>query len=164
MTINRIDKDFYRRFLNYAFWLLGRRAYSKKEITQKFERKAKKIKLEENVSEPLIEKVLKRLTELNYINDAKILDSYFEYRLPARPAGKFVFLNEMKRRGIPMDEAKRVWDEKKIDEKILAEEFIAGKIKRFAGLDARIKKKRIAGLLARRGFEANIVWSVIEKL
>lgn len=159
-----MEKDFYQRFLNYAFWLLGRRAYSKKEITQKFKRKAKKMKLDEKTAELLIEKVLHRLEELNYINDAKILENYFEYRLPNRHAGKFVFLNEMKRRGISLDEAKQVWDEKKIDEKTLAEEFIAGRIKRFAGLGTQTKKKRLAGLLARRGFQANVVWSVIEKL
>lgn len=159
-----MQKDFYQRFLNYAFWLLGRRAYSKKEIVKKFRQKAKKLKLEENTVEPLIEKVLHRLEDLNYVNDAKILENYFEYRLPARPSGKFVFLNEMKRRGISLDEAKRVWDEKKIDEKILAEEFIAEKIKRFACLNTQTKKKRLAGLLARRGFQANIIWDALEKL
>lgn len=159
-----MEKDFYQRFLNYCFWLLGRRAYSKSEIIKRLERKAKKMKLDEKIAGPLKEKVLSRLEELNYINDSKILKNYFEYRLPARPAGKFVFLNEMRRRGISVDEAKFAWDNRKIDEETLAKEFIAGKIKRFAGLNPQARKKRIAGLLSRRGFSADTVWGVIDRL
>lgn len=158
------EKNFFQKFLNYAFWLLGRRAYSKKEIIKKFKQKAKKLKLEESVAGPLIEKVLRRLEELNYINDTKILENYFEYRLPNRPAGKFLFLNEMRRRGISQDEAKRVWDEKKVDEQKLAESLLEKETRRFKGLDAQTKKKRLAGLLARRGFQANIIWDALEKL
>lgn len=159
-----MQKDLYQRFLSYAFWLLGRRAYSKSEIIKKLQLKAKKLKLEEEESESLKNKVVSRLEELNYINDAKILENYFEYRLPARPAGKYIFLNEMRRRGIDVSAAKTAWDSRRIDEEKLAEEFIAGKIERFKSLDLQKRKKRIAGLLARRGFSTDTVWSVLEKL
>lgn len=158
-----MQKDLYQRFLNYAFWLLGRRAYSKNEILKKFNLKAKKLKLEVGQAEEIKEKVLKRLEELNYINDAKILENYFEYRLPARPAGKYIFLNEMKRRGIDIDAAKTAWGSRKIDEQSLAEEFITRKIGRFKNLDPQKRKKRIANLLARRGFPADTVWGVLSR-
>lgn len=162
-TQSLMQKDLYQRFLNYAFWLLGRRAYSKNEIIKKFNLKAKKLKLEEGQAGEIKERVLSRLEKLNYINDAKILENYFEYRLTARPAGKYIFLNEMRKRGIDLDVAKTAWASRKIDEEKLAEEFIAGKLEHFKDLDPQKRKKRIAGLLARRGFSADTVWSVLGK-
>ena len=156
-----MEKDLYQRFLNYCFWLLGRRAYSRSEIIKCVERKAKKMKLDGSETGQIKERVLSRLEELNYINDAKILENYFEYRLPARPAGKYIFLNEMRRRGIDVDAAKTAWNSRNINEEKLAEEFIESHLKRLKGLDLQKRKKRIAGLLSRRGFSTDTVWGIV---
>ena len=62
--------------------MLGRRAYSKSEIIKRKQLKAKKLKLEEGQAGDIKERVVSRLEELNYINDAKILEDYLNTVCP----------------------------------------------------------------------------------
>lgn len=156
-------KDLYRTFLNYSFWLLGRKAYTKAEIVARLNRRAKKIKLDNATG--IIEKVVKRLEELAFIDDGKILENYFAYHLPVRPEGKFKFIGNMRKRGIPKDSALQAWESRQIDEKSLAREFLEQRKKRFAGKNlSRLElKKKLAMALAGRGFSAETVWGVVSE-
>lgn len=159
---NPAHKDFYQSFLNYAFWLLGRKAYTEAEIHQRLKRRAAKLKIAD--AEKIIKKVLERLKELRYVDDEKVLENYFEYRLKTRPQGKFLFLREMRRRGISFEKAKEEWDKREIEEGPLARELIAKRERQLKGLPRILRKKRIASLLAGRGFSPETVWGILEKI
>lgn len=153
--------DSYKFLLNYSFWLLGRKSYTEKEISDRLKRRAIKIKLPQ--CESVIKKVIKRLRELNYVDDDKILENYFEYRLKVRPVGRFRFLQEMYKRGIPFERARSEWEKREIDEEQLALDLIQAKKRQFKGLSAILRKKKIVSLLAGRGFSSETVWGVFGK-
>lgn len=155
-------KEPYQVLLNYSFWLLGRKAYSKAEITKRMNRRAEKLKLLD--ADIAIQKVIKRLEEFNYVNDELILKNYFEYRLPSRPRGRYAFLNEMRRRGIPGEMAITAWDTRGIDEEPMALELVEKKKRQFRGkkLTVQDQKRKIAGFLAGRGFSSDVVWKVLK--
>jgi SOS response regulatory protein OraA/RecX len=155
-------KEPYQVLLNYSFWLLGRKAYSKAEITKRMSRRAEKLKLLD--ADAAIQKVIKRLEELNYVNDELILKNYFEYRLPYRPQGRYAFLNEMKRKGIPAEMATAVWNARDIDEEPMALELVEKKKRQLCGkkLTIQEKKRKIASYLAARGFKSEVVWKVLQ--
>lgn len=155
--------DSYQRLLQYSFWLLGRKNYSEFEMGQKLMRRGKKLKLAE--LEISIKKIIVRLKELAYLDDGKILDNYFEYRLNNRPVGKFVFMQEMRRRGISREDANAAWEKRNINEKSLALELIEKKkknLEKFSKLASHDRKKKIVQLLASRGFSPDVIWSTLE--
>lgn len=149
----------YQKLLDYSFWLLGRKAYTESELCKRLTLRAAKLKLE--AVEASIKKVVARLKELKYLDDSKILENYFEFRLKSRPQGKFLFLHQMRRRGIPFDAAKLEWERRGIDEETLAREVLEKKRLAWTGLPAVLQKKKAAQFLASRGFAAETVWSII---
>lgn len=151
-----MQKDPYQTLLNYSFWLLGRKAYAEAELRKRLERRSKKLKLPD--SEKIIKKVIERLQELQYVDDAKILENYFEYRLKNRPCGKFLFLHEMHRKGISLDTAKAAWEKSGVDEEALAHDLLERKKKKLDALPEVLRKKKIMQLLASRGFSPEIIY------
>ncbi|MEK7523787.1 MAG: RecX family transcriptional regulator [Patescibacteria group bacterium] len=149
----------YQSLLNYSFWLLGRKAYTESELLTRLKRRGEKVKLPD--LEQTVAQVMLRLTELNYINDDKILENYFEYRLAAKPVGRYFFLNEMRRRGISSKKAAAAWDKRRIEEKSLALALVESHNRQLAGLPLLKKKKKIASLLASRGFSSDVVWGIL---
>lgn len=154
-----MTKNSYQILLNYAFWLLSRKAYTESELHQRLMKKALRAKLE--AIESTIKRIMDRLRELNYVNDAKILEDHLEYRLKSRPQGKYGYLHEMHRRGISFDFARLAWEKKKIKERPLAYDLIKRREYKFRGLPAPARKNKIAGLLVRRGFSPETVWDVV---
>lgn len=157
-----MNVDSYQVLLNYSFRLLTRKNYSEAEMRTRLDRKGKKVLLSD--LESAIPKVIARLKEFNYINDDKILENYFEFRLSSRPQGKYFFMNEMRRRGIPLDKATFEWEKRGINEVDLAQKLLSVKGKKYSGFDPFTRKKKIATFLAGRGFSPETVWNVLDKL
>lgn len=160
---NRVSRiwqtDPYRAMLNYAFWLLGRKQYSEEEMRLRMERRAKRVQVYD--AGGLIKKVLTRIKELNYINDDKILENYFEYRLKTRPQGKYAFLIECARRGIDKEKAAAAWARARIDERALAQELLEKRSARLKKIDPKKRKQKLAQMLASRGFAPDTVFSAL---
>ena len=128
----------------------------------RLDRKGKKVLLSD--LESSIPKVIARLKEFNYINDDKILENFFEYRLKSKPQGRYFFLGEMRRRGIPVDKAAGEWEKRRINEVELANKLLLSKAKKYYAFDAFTRKKKIATFLAGRGFSPETVWNILDKL
>lgn len=156
-----MKQDSYQALLNYSFRLLGRKNYSEAEISRKFMQRGKKLKLSR--LDAAVKKVIKRLRELKYLDDDRILNDYFEYRLKNRPVGKFLFLHEMHRRGIPFEQAKQEWEKRGIDEEPLALQLLESRKGQWGKekIPAVLRKKKIIQLLTSRGFSPDIIWSLV---
>lgn len=152
----------YQALLQYSFRLLGRKSYTETEIADKLSHLVKRRKL--IGAEGAAEKVISRLRELGYIDDKKILENYFEYRLQSRPQGKFAFLHEMHRRGIPFEQARGEWEKRGVEEKPLARALVEKRSRLFAKMPLVLRKKKIASLLAGRGFSPETVWGILDEL
>lgn len=159
-----MEKDPYQLLMAYAFRLLSKKTYTEGEILKKFSSKGKRLKLSEDESAPAGKKVLERLKELNYVNDEKFIDDYFEYRLNNKPQGKFGFVNEMKKRRISFEIARQQWEKRNIDEKSLAMRLVSKKLRILHKLPPPKKKKKIMAALASRGFSPDIVWEILGEL
>lgn len=159
-----MQKDSYKLLLNYSFRLLGRKNYSESEISRKFMQRGKKLKL--SGLDAAVKKVIKRLRELKYLDDDRILNDYFEYRLKSRPIGKFLFLHEMHRRGISFEKAKQAWEKRDIDEEPLALQLLESRKGQWGKekLPTVLRKKKIIQLLTSRGFSPDIIWGLIDKV
>lgn len=152
----------YQTLLNYSFRLLAGKAYTESELLTRLKKRAEKVKLldlEQNIT-----RVMARLKELSYLDDDKILENYFEYRLTAKPVGRYFFLNEMRRRGISSKKAAAAWDKRHIQEKSLALALVESHNRQLSGLPLINKKKKIASLLASRGFSGDVVWGILGDL
>lgn len=158
-----MEKDSYKTLLNYSFNLLGRKNYSEAEISKKFIQRGKKLKLSD--LDTAIKKVIKRLRELKYLDDDRILNDYFEYRLKNRPVGKFLFLHEMHRRGIPFEQAKKEWEKRDIEEEPLALQLLENKNRQWKkeNMPPVLRKKKIIQLLTSRGFSPDTIWGFVDQ-
>ena len=155
-----MKNDFYQPLMDYAFRLLGGCAYSEEKLHQKLALRARKLKLDKPA--PLLEKITARLKELNYLNDDRLLNDYFEYRLKNRPVGKFLFLHDMHRRGIPIKKARAEWEKRNMDELPLAKELLSQKGRQFEKLPPVLRKNKIVRFLASRGFSPETVWELAD--
>ncbi len=154
-----MEKSSYQLLLDYAFRILGIKSYSEAEMKKKLALKAKRVKMAD--SEALIQKILERLKELAYLNDEKILDDFFEYKLKAKPQGKFLFLMEVRRRGISREKAEQKWHERGISEKDLARELLERKANQLKKYPPEKRKEKAARLLASRGFSGEVIWDIV---
>lgn len=164
-----MGKNAYQSLLDYALRILGRRSYSESGMLHKLLQRGKKLKLGDFPDAAEVsaasKKVLDRLRELKYVDDDRMLADYFEYRLKSRPVGKFEFLHEMHRRGIPFQRAGREWDRRGIAEEPLAQAFLEKRRRQWVKekMPPVLQRKKIAGLLAGRGFAPDTVWAILDK-
>lgn len=141
---------------NYAFRLLARRDYSEREMRQKLGQK----KIENTV----LEKIIGRLLELNYLDDNKFTKQYLESKLAVSPQGRYLIRSKLVQKGIPENIFSKWWEEGKFDEQALAEKLLRQKRRLFSRLPEEKRKQKIMGLLASRGFAPNVIYDLLEKI
>lgn len=162
--------DSYKKLLSYSFRLLASKSYTEAEIVERLNRRAKKLTIPAPTVIPasasadeIIKRVVARLRELKYLDDHKILEDFFEYRLKSRPVGKYLFLHQMHRRGISFETASTEWEKRNIEERSLATALMEKRLqelkKQDPGAPLVLRKKRLAQFLASRGFSAETVWA-----
>ncbi|MBI2453805.1 regulatory protein RecX [Candidatus Peregrinibacteria bacterium] len=175
MSLMNDGEKSYRLLWEYALRLLALKSYTESEMLKKLSVKASRsgnspsqafsqVPPGAAAHDPAVLKVLARLKELDFLNDGKILENYLEYRLKNRPVGKFLFLREMHRRGIPFEKSAEEWEKRGIQEGELAADFVQRRARKFESMPLALRKKKIGTLLASRGFSADTVWDVLGKL
>lgn len=147
------------KLLSYAFWLIGRRDYSEKEMRRKLDTK---IKLAGgSVTSPTqTDEILEVLKRYNYIDDEKFARMYVTNRTSVNPRGRYLVWKELSLKGISRDIFDKIWDEMKVDEREVAMEFLSRKRKVLSRYEGRKRKEKVAALLAGRGFSGDIVWDL----
>jgi regulatory protein len=144
-------EDEYQKCLKKAFDILAIRLNSEKEI---------RIKLLKKFNYPTVKRVIERLIELRYINDEYFVKSWVESR--ERGRGAFVLKRELKQKGISEDLINSQFsDRDKENDLENARELI--KKKKYDSLEGEERYKKIAGFLARRGFDYEIIKQLINK-
>lgn len=73
-------------------------------------------------------------------------------------------LDLLKKKGLPEEEArKNLFEEPAVDPRVQAGELVEKRFKYVTGLSPEKKKVKIFGLLKRRGFSEDIIFSVIKE-
>lgn len=144
-----------RKCREYALLLLSYRARSEKELRERLEKKG--------WSPSVIEAVLKNFKETGLVDDEKLAQRYVQDRITIGHKGKRRVQQELIRIGIAKELINRALAEAP-DETTAAQMVLEHYLPRYQKLDPLTKKRRLAGLLARRGFAPETINRLLNEL
>lgn len=140
------------KIMNKAFDYLSRRNHSVKELKNKLIKKFS--------AGYLIEKTIKRLKELGYLNDEIFAREWIESRLKNNPKGRILIRRELLAKGVEIGSVEKILDlvyNKSREKKELAKIF---DLKQQKFKHSQKQKNRFVSYLLRRGFP----WEDIKEL
>ena len=114
--------------------------------------------------EAVIQETLHYLKEANYLNDRRFAEHWARTRAENKQFGKYRLRQELTGKGLPQDLIDETLDTlfetvKEID---LARTVVEKKLPSMQDLDPDKKKRRLTGLLQRKGFSGHIIYQVLE--
>ncbi|MBI3342734.1 regulatory protein RecX [Candidatus Gottesmanbacteria bacterium] len=122
---------------------------------------------------PLIDRVLTRLRELGYVDDAKFVSWWVDQRKSYKPKGVRLIAQELKAKGISDDLVQSLLVKRKDyftcgrsenstdDEVVLARRAVERKLPLWNKLPKLEQKRKLYGFLGRRGFDSDTIQRVI---
>ncbi|MGQ9678596.1 MAG: RecX family transcriptional regulator [bacterium] len=132
----------------YALLLFSYRARSEKELRQRLEKKG--------WTPAVIEEVIKNLKKTGLVDDEKLARRFVHDRITVGHKGKSRVKAELNRLGIAKEKIEQALKEAP-DETEAAQMVLDHFLPRYQNLDPITKKRRLAGLLARRGFSLETI-------
>lgn len=136
---------------------LTTRAHTRQELAQ--------ILAKKNVSSDAADHVLARMEEVGLIDDAAFAESWVESRQQRRHLSKRALRMELQRKGVDRDEVDAALDQvDRSDERGAAEALARKKVRTMARLEPHVRRRRLAGALARRGFGSDVVSDVLREV
>ncbi|MBI5059556.1 regulatory protein RecX [candidate division KSB1 bacterium] len=143
--------------LQHAVKLLAARPYSERKLKEKL--------YDREFQTAEIRGALDRLKQERLLDDEKFAMDFVHARLNSRPRAATALIRDLLARGIPMDIARKVVKvtTESTDEAALAMELVRRKLDHYHDLDERVRWRRLAGLLARRGFSPDTIRKVLRE-
>lgn len=114
-----------------------------------------------------VEQALDRLAGVGLVDDAEYARAYLAGRRQRRPAGMRRIEQELRARGVAAEDIARArerldQEQGGVDELAGARRVVAQAERRTRGLDPRVRRQRLYALLARRGFDPEVIRTVLE--
>lgn len=164
MSHAKIVFDPYQTLLNYAFWLLGRRDYSKAEMARKLQLRAMRLKQAKGAkgAKAAIPQILSRLYKLGYLDDEKFARQWLSGRLAVNPKGKYLLRYELRQKGISRETFEKIWQKIGIKDDILADRILERKKRMLSRLSPQERKRKIMQLLGSRGISPSVIYDKID--
>ncbi|MFO0773893.1 MAG: regulatory protein RecX [Nitrospiraceae bacterium] len=140
------------RFVTQALGYVARQARTAHQVTEYLQRKG--------APDERIQEILARFRQLGYLDDAAIARRWAEARLAKYPMGAARLKDELQRKGIPAFEIADVVTAlyPPNHERVLAERLVAQQALRGA-----LSVRKCAALLGSRGFDADVIESVLAR-
>jgi regulatory protein len=139
-----------------AIKILMRRAHSVSEM--------KKALIRRTADEDLIQKVIARLKQNGYIDDARYAKQFARHRTESRKQGKFRVARDLRARGVPDRHIHAALEEaaQNTDEAAVVRQCIERKLRSYRGPDSskKIDDRKLASLyrsLLRAGFPSDVI-------
>ena len=108
------------------------------------------------------EQVLDRMTEVGLVDDQAFAELVVRSKHSGRGLARKALSHELRKQGIDADVADEALSQvAPADERLKAEELVAKKLRTMHGLDASTQARRLASMLARKGYSSEIAWPVI---
>ncbi len=141
-----------------AVRLLGNRPRSRYEIRQHLKKK--------KVASEAIEAVIQRLDAAGYLDDEAFARFWVENRLQFSPRGRRALRYELRQKGVPGDTIKQVLEDllEGENEEESALDVATMYARRWKGIDYQSFRRKIGGVLSRRGYDYSIIQSVVRRL
>ncbi|WP_210651417.1 regulatory protein RecX [Nocardioides sp. SYSU D00065] len=131
-------------------------ARTRKELADKLAKR--------DVPQDVATELLDRFTEVGLIDDAAYAQQWVESRHRSRGLAPRALAQELRRKGVD-DEATAAALEQidDADERVAARALVDKKLRSMSGLDRQVATRRLAGLLARKGYSAGLAFSVVRE-
>ena len=101
--------------------------------------------------------LLDRFTEVGLIDDEAFARAWVESRMRGKGLARRALALELHRKGIDVDLAREVLDEvQPDDEEAAARRVVQRKLRSTRGLDPQVQMRRLAGVLARKGYPPSL--------
>ena len=134
--------------------LLDRRAYSRAELATAMRKRG--------VPPEAAERVLDRFTHLALIDDAALADGYALAQHRERGLAARAVAAKLRRRGIDDETVQSAVDQLDRDkEEAAARAIVERRLRSLAGLEPAVQIRRLAGVLARKGYAPGLVNQVV---
>ena len=118
-----------------------------------------------DVPEEVAEQVLDRMESVGLVDDAAFARDWVESRQQRRHLSKSALRRELQTKGVDRDRIDRaVADVESDDELAAAETLAAKKLRTMGGLAREVQYRRLAGVLARRGFGSGVTSTVLSRV
>lgn len=113
-------------------------------------------------ADDVAEQVLDRMTEVGLIDDEAYAEILVRSKQSGRGLARKALAHELRKQGIDGEVAEGALSQvAPSDERDKAEELVAKKLRTMHGLDATTQARRLAGMLARKGYSGEVAWPVI---
>ena len=149
-----IREDEILKAKNYAFDLLVRRSYSRKELQNKLTQRG--------FTEEAITATMETLERLEYIKDEKYARDWVDSRRRLKPKGKKALRMELMRKGIDKGTIERILSEiDDSEEYTMALELAQKQMNRYKSIEKYVARRRLYNFLMSRGFDYETVNNVM---
>lgn len=116
------------------------------------------------VEEAVAGQVLDRLEEVGLVDDEAYAEVLVRSKQTTRGLARRALLDELRRKGVDADVARSaVEDVTDDDEQAAAREIVARRLPSTRGLDPQARMRRLAGVLARKGYPAGVAYGVVRE-
>jgi regulatory protein len=131
-------------------------ARSRRELRDKLAKKG--------VPDELAERLLDRFGEVGLVDDEAFARSWVESRQRSRGLARRALAQELRRKGIDDESARAALDDlDPAQEEQAARELVRKKLRSLRGVDHATATRRLAGLLARKGYPAGLAFAVVRE-
>ncbi|MBO0829042.1 MAG: regulatory protein RecX [Streptosporangiales bacterium] len=116
------------------------------------------------VPDDVADRVLDRFTEVGLIDDAAYADAWVRSRHTGRGLARRALAQELRRRGVDDGLVRDAVEKLDPEEELAtARTLVAGKLPGTRGLDRPRRVRRLAGMLARKGYPPGVAMRVVEE-
>jgi regulatory protein len=129
-------------------------ARSRKELRDKLAKK--------DVPDELADRLLDRFTEVGLVDDESFARSWVESRQRSRGLARRALAHELRRKGVDDETTRTALDDldPAIEEEV-ARQLVRKKLRSLRGVDKATATRRLAGMLARKGYAAGLAFTVV---
>jgi regulatory protein len=115
-----------------------------------------------DVPADLAERLLDRFTEVGLVDDEAFARSWVESRQRSRGLARRALAQELRRKGVDDETARTALDDlDPADEEEAARALVRKKLRSLRAVDRTTATRRLAGLLARKGYPAGMAFAVV---
>jgi regulatory protein len=110
----------------------------------------------------LAERLLDRFTEVGLVDDGAFARSWVESRQRSRGLARRALAQELRRKGVDDDTARAALDDLDPErEEQAARDLVRKKLRSLRGVDQATATRRLAGMLARKGYGSGLAYAVV---
>src|SRR6185369_1789443 len=111
------------------------------------------------------ERLLDRFAEVGLVDDEAFARSWVESRRRSRGLARRALAHELRRKGVDDETARTALDDVDPEQELEAARILVRKrLRSLRGVDAATATRRLAGVLARKGYPAGLAFGVVRDL